>query len=144
MALAAEESSKSKAAKEVIKSLTAQVIFWLICFSFCQITDSFRRVVYWMLFQVFILITWISNWTIWSNCKLLTSPLHSPSADSIVQLIAIHIISVQRSCWEASSWNLRCWKHQTNLHSKWFGAKWHPLSGLKRGAPLQSRVNKRL
>lgn len=30
MALAAEESSKSRAAKEVIKSLAAQVKFWLI------------------------------------------------------------------------------------------------------------------
>jgi hypothetical protein len=30
MALAAEESTKSKAAKEVIKSLTAQVFFWFI------------------------------------------------------------------------------------------------------------------
>lgn len=30
MALAAEESAKSRAAKEVIKSLTAQVIFWII------------------------------------------------------------------------------------------------------------------
>ena len=28
MSLAAEESAKSKAAKDVIKSLTAQVIFW--------------------------------------------------------------------------------------------------------------------
>lgn len=28
MALAAEESAKSKAAKEVIKALTSQVIFW--------------------------------------------------------------------------------------------------------------------
>ena len=28
MTLAAEESAKSKAAKDVIKSLTAQVIFW--------------------------------------------------------------------------------------------------------------------
>jgi len=30
MALAAEESAKSKAAKEVIKALTSQVIFWFI------------------------------------------------------------------------------------------------------------------
>lgn len=30
MALAAEESAKSQAAKEVIKSLTAQVIFWFL------------------------------------------------------------------------------------------------------------------
>lgn len=30
MALAAEESAKSRAAKEVIKSLTAQVIFWFL------------------------------------------------------------------------------------------------------------------
>lgn len=30
MALAAEESAKSKAAKEVIKALTSQVIFWFM------------------------------------------------------------------------------------------------------------------
>lgn len=33
MALAAEESAKSEAAKEVIKSLTAQVIFSFVLFS---------------------------------------------------------------------------------------------------------------
>ena len=32
MVLATEESAKSKAAKEVIKSLTAQVIFWIVYF----------------------------------------------------------------------------------------------------------------
>lgn len=37
MALAAEESAKSKAAKEVIKSLTAQVISSATCFHFLNL-----------------------------------------------------------------------------------------------------------
>lgn len=32
MVVATEESAKSKAAKEVIKSLTGQVIFWIVYF----------------------------------------------------------------------------------------------------------------